>query len=350
MLTPVKHIAPLVNFTVKRVLPVEGTVLVRVGQDVSPADVVAQTILKPRYRMIDAAGSLGIQNKELKKYLKRKVGEKISKNGILAEKEGIVVREIRAPENCRLVAVSSGQLLLELEVAPTKVLSGVRGTVKTIETGFGAVIETTGACIEGIWGNDKTGFGVLSVVAKSKNHKFAIDDLDVNMRGSILFAGHCGDAKALEFAEEIGIRGIIFGSMSSMLIPVAEKLSFPIVVLDGFGSIEMDPMIFNIITTNKEREVTLIGDKQNRYLGVRPLITIPLPTTMDAEELILLHRMRKGSRVRVTNGIKQGRIGEIVGFVDHLQNYPSGVKAKSARVRIDEMDLILPIGNLEIIE
>lgn len=127
-------------------------------------------------------------------------------------------------------------------------------------------------------------------------------------------------------------------------------MSFPIVVLDGFGKISIDPMTFNMISSNNEREICLIGDKVNRYTGQSPLVTIPLPSTMEAEEPMLMHRMMKGSHVRVVNCEKQGRIGEVIAFMDQLQNYPSGVKAKSVKVRIDEVDLILPIDNLEIIE
>ena len=350
MLTSIQHRSPLARFSVNRVLPVEGTVLVRVGQQVAPSDVVAEVVLKPSYHLINAATILGVKNKELKKYLKRKTGEKISKDGILAEKEGVFIKEIRAPENCQLVAVSSGQLLLELETKPSKLLAGVRGVVKSIEPNLGATIETTGAWIQGVWGNGKTGFGILKSLASDPDHQFAIEDLDVNMRGGILFAGHCADEKALQFADEIGVRGIVFGSMSAKLVPVAEKLSFPIVILDGFGKISIDPMTFNMIASNNEREICLIGDKINRYTGQQPFVTIPLPSTMEAEEPMLMHRMMKGSKVRVVNCKNHGRIGEIVAFMEQLQNYPSGVKAKSVKVRIDEVDVILPIDNLEIIE
>ena len=350
MLTSIKHISSLSRFTVQRLLPVEGTVLVRIGQQVNPSDVVAEVILKPKYHIINAANILGVRNNELKKFLKRKAGEKISKDGILAEKEGLFIKEIRAPENCRLMAVSAGQLLLEFETSSTKVVAGVRGIVKYIEPSLGATIETTGVWIEGVWGNGKTGFGILNVIAENPKHDFAIEDLDVNMRGAILFAGHCGDEKALQFADEIGIRGLVFGSMSSNMIPVAKKMSFPIVVLDGFGRIAMDPVTFKMIATNNEREICLVGDKKNRYTGEIPLVTIPLPTSIEADEPVLMHRMMMGSRVRVINCDQQGRIGEIVGFLDQLQHYPSGIKAKSVKIRIDEMDVILPIDNLEIIE
>lgn len=210
MLSSIQHRSPLARFSVNRLLPVEGTVLVRIGQQVAPSDVIAEVVLKPSYHLINAASILGVKNKELKKYLKRKAGEKISKDGILAEKEGILVKEIRAPENCRLVAISSGQLLLELETKPTKLVAGVRGVVKYIEPNFGATIETTGAWIQGVWGNGKTGFGILDSIADNPDHLFAIEDLDVNMRGGILFAGHCNDEKAIQFADEIGVRGIVF--------------------------------------------------------------------------------------------------------------------------------------------
>lgn len=351
MLSPVKHISPLVRFTVRRMLSVDGTVLVRVGQEVSPSDVIAEAILNPKYHLINAAIALNIKNKDLKKHLKRKTGETISKGGILAQKEGFVTREIRAPENCRLVAISNGQLLLELESEPTQVLSGVRGVVKKIEPNLGAEIEATGAWIEGVWGNKKTNFGILNIAMDMIQQEFTTESIDISVRGGILFAGYCKDAKVIKFATEIGIRGLILGSMSSHLIPMVESLPYPVIVLNGFGKITMDSMLFNLIESHKGREICLVGDKQNRVTGEVPFITIPLPSSLEPEEPIFITRLTKGSRVRVTNCIHQGKTGVIMEFSEQIQNYPSGIKMKSVVIDFGENEyVILPIANLEIIE
>ena len=56
----IRHIIPITTIARDRVLPKAGRVIVRKGQKVAPADVVAESIVAPAHILLDIARGLGV--------------------------------------------------------------------------------------------------------------------------------------------------------------------------------------------------------------------------------------------------------------------------------------------------
>ncbi|MBI4249057.1 MAG: hypothetical protein HY611_06095 [Elusimicrobia bacterium] len=58
----------------RRLLPVEGEVLVRAGDRVRAADAVAQAALPGKFHLLPAAARLGVAPGEIRKFLRKNTG------------------------------------------------------------------------------------------------------------------------------------------------------------------------------------------------------------------------------------------------------------------------------------
>ena len=92
-------ILPLGTITRVRTLPFPGRVLVREGQRVSPADIIAETSISRKHFVFDLADKLQQPAEKVDGFLRVKRGQKISKGELLAETSGIFGREVTSPIN-----------------------------------------------------------------------------------------------------------------------------------------------------------------------------------------------------------------------------------------------------------
>jgi hypothetical protein len=351
MLAPVTHILPLTTIRRERLLPAAGKVVVRQGQKVKATDVIAEANLAPRHVLLDVARGLGVARAQADGLIQREAGEDVVEGDVIANRGGLARRVIRTPVTGRVVMIGEGQVLIEAEGKPYQVLSGLPGVVMDLVDKRGAIVETTGALIQGVWGNRLVDFGVLRVVAQSPEDLLTPDHLDVRMRGFILLAGQCADESTLEAAKEMTVRGLILGSMAARLIPVAKKMRFPIIVIEGFGDRSMNAAAFKLLSTNDNRDVSINAEPFDRLAGTRPEVVIPLPAPSQPELPQDVHVFEPGKRVHITRGSRAGENGSLSGLKSGLASFPSGVRSAAARVSLDSGDtVIVPLENLEIIQ
>lgn len=350
MLIPVTHILPLTTIERRRFLPAEGEVLVRAGQEVRADEVIARANLYAEHISLDLARGLGVPKSKVTDYLKRSIGEDVPSGGIIASKAGLVSRVVRAPKDGKLVAVGGGQALLQVSRKPYELQAGIPGTVFKVEADLGAVIQCTGAWIQGIWGNGKIGVGGLFVSAKSPDDELTSQDVDPSRRGQIMFSGHCANPKVLELLVVNKIRGLILGSMATKVMPTASKMPYPIMVLDGFGNIPINSAAFQLLSTSEGRETTVNATPFNRATGDRPEVIMPVGGDVAASVPIDLTHIEAGKRVRVTKSPYQGKIGTVTNLLD-FSKLPNGLLADSAEVEFSEEEkAVVPLANLEILE
>ena len=350
MLVPVNHILPLTIIERRRFLPVPGEVLVRAGQDVRADDVIAKANAYAEHISLDLSRGLGVPKSKVTNYLKRAIGEDIPENGIIASKPGVVSRVVRAPKSGKLVAVGGGQALLQISRKPFELQAGIPGTVFKVEAELGVVIQCTGAWIQGVWGNGKIGVGGLYVAAKSPDDVLNAQAIDPSRRGQIMFSGHCGDPKLLELLVTNKMRGLILGSMATRVMPVAAKMPYPIMVLDGFGKMPINSAAFQLLSTSDQRETTLNATPFNRHTGERPEAILPVSGDIAANVPVDLTHIEIGKLVRIVKAPYHGKTGTVENLIEYAK-MPNGLLADAAEIAFSEEEkVVVPLANLEIIE
>ncbi len=155
---------------------------------------------------------------------------------------------------------------------------------------------------------------------------------------------------ALEAAGDLPVRGLILGGLSPALIPLASKVPYPVIVMDGFGMKRMDNAAYLLLTTNARREVTLNAEPFDRLTGVRPEILIPMPVTEDPPLPKDEAMFAPGQSVRLTRAPNLGASGTLAGLLPGLTLVPSGLRVAAAEVKLDSGDkIVVPLANLEVL-
>jgi hypothetical protein len=349
MLAPVTHFLPLTLIRRERLLPQPGKVLVRSGQKVAATDAIAEATLFPDFLLLDVARSLQLSTSKTEQHLQCHVGDQLAQGDVIAGPVGLANRIVRAPRDGKVVLVGEGQVLLETTGKLFQLKAGIPGNVVELIGDRGAVIETTGALIQGVWGNGRVDAGVMSVLAKKPEMLLTIADLDVSLRGSIILAGYCNDPDVLYMADELPLRGLVFGSLAASLLPVAAKLTCPVLIIEGFGDHPLNPMVFKLLSTSERREVALNAEAWDRNTGARPELVIPLPapgsTTVPQDTIIF----EVEKQVRVLRGPHACELGMIISLKGNVV-FPGGLHARAAEVRFENgKTQFLPLANLEIV-
>jgi len=350
MQAPVTHILPLSGFRRARMLPRPGRVLVRSGQEVNPRDPIAEMNLRSQHVLLDVRKSLGISRSlPLERVLHRKAGDAVETDDVIAETKGLFSKALYSPIKGRIVSIFGSQVLIEGEGEPFQLLAGINGTVVELVPERGAIIESSGAIIQGAWGNGQIEAGMLLNLAKSPDEVLNKSLLDVSMRGAVVMSGHCAQAEALQAADQLPLRGLILGSMTADLIPVARSLSFPLILLEGIGRIPINMVAFRILSTNEKRDVTLNACFWNPFTGDRPEVFIPLPATGHVSPET--DEFKPGQTVRVFSLPYAGRVGTIVELPPGNSRLASGLRAPVAMVRFEsDQPIAIPLANLDVLE
>ncbi|HXF84353.1 MAG TPA: hypothetical protein VNK49_03110 [Anaerolineales bacterium] len=350
MLAPVLHILPLATIVRERVLPVAGKVTAHVGQRVNPTDVVAEATFAREHVLLDVARTFRVSPAVADKMIKVNEGDRLTQGALIAESGGLIPRAIRAPRPGRVMVVGSGQVLMEVGDARIELRAGLQGEVMRILPERGVVIRTTGALIQGAWGNGRIDFGILHSLIEKPDDVLTPDRLDISLRGLIILGGHVRDADTLRVAAEVPVRGLIVSSMSSALIQAAMQVRFPVLVLDGFGALPMNSAAFKLLTTNNERDITVNAELFDRYTGNRPEAIIHLPVATEPAEPRDYEPFTVGQQVRMRRLPYVGMLGTIINLPEGLSLLPSGLRAPAAEVKLENGETALvPLVNLEVV-
>ena len=350
MLAEIKHILPKTIISRERLLPISGNVLVRQGQRVDPLDVVAEAALNRKHLLLNIAHGLGISQTQADELIHYKVGDEIIEGDVIAGPIGLMRRLVRAPATGKVVLVGDGQILLELDSPMVPLRAGLSGEVVSIIPERGAVIETTGALVQGVWGNGHVDFGLMQLKISSADDRLELKNLDVSLRGTVVVGGFCDDPEVLKMAADIPLRGLVLASMSPSLIPLAKKVRCPILVLEGFGKLPMNEVSFDILKANDGQEVSINAEPRDRQHGTFPEIVIPLPVSGDETYPETDLDYRAGQVVRIVREPAAGQIATIQTVHPGMKPLANGLKAQAADVILSfDTVITVPLINLEII-
>jgi len=334
----------------ERLMPAGGRIIARRGQQVNPVDVVAEARARPEHILLDISRGLGLTANEADHHIQRRAGDEVGEGDVIAGPVGIARRVVRAPRAGTVVVAGGGQVLLELEGVYSELKAGYTGVVADLISDRGVIIEAVGSLIQGVWGNGKINFGLLNPLPRTPDEVVTPAMMDISLRGSVVMAGCCDDERVLISAEELPIRGMILACMDSSLVSAAMNVSYPILLIEGFGNLPMNQDAFAILTSSKMREVSVNAETWNRMTNTRPEAVIALPDGVTPQVAIESAAFAVGQTVRVISPPYKGMIGTLTNLLPGLSVLPSGLRAQTAGVRLSNGDTVqVPLANLEII-
>jgi hypothetical protein len=375
----------LERITKKRVLPIEGEVLVKKGERVTATQSVARTLIPGKVHSYPLAPLLGVQPMEniegvvrvpyqIEKYLLKKLGEPVLTGEVIAENKyffGLFKKTFESPIDGVVDTYSnySGSIFIREKPEPIEIPAYIPGKITEVFPSEGVTVETLAAIIQGILGVGGEAHGELRFVVGSTDELVTVDKIDDECNGKILVGGLGMTEKALQKAVEVGASAVIVGGMprsdlSSFMgyeIGVAitghEELGLTLIITEGFGHIRMSANTFKLLKRFEGQLACVNGATQIRAGVVRPEIIIPRleldveTTKIDDKADLLVSGLVIGTLVRVISEPYFGMLGKIT----HLPVEPQSVETGSY-VRVLEVELetgeqvIVPRANVEIIE
>ena len=161
-----------------RRLPVQGEVLVKVGDKVKARDVVARAELPGNVIPINVAGKLGVQPNEVPECMLVKEGERVQQDQPIARSKGIfglLRTTLKAPADGIIESISAvtGQVMLREPPTPIEVIAYIDGEVVEVMPGEGVVVQTVASFIQGIFGIGGETIGEIKLAVESPDQELS---------------------------------------------------------------------------------------------------------------------------------------------------------------------------------
>jgi hypothetical protein len=340
------HVTPLATIRRERLLPQPGYVLVNEGEHIESGTVVAQTETFVKHYYYDLTQRLGVSAGEVDRFIRAQVGVALEKGDLIAQRPtmlGFGSLTLRAQAKGTVVDVFNGKLLFAVTGSEIQVRAGFPGLVTNVNPDWGVMMEASGALVQAMWGTGKQEYGVLKMLVNDPAQPLATELLDASCKGAIIVAGR---------SDEKGLRGLILGSMPASLIKLARNLSFPIVLVEGFGQAAMSPNAWTLFVDHNSREAFVDARPPDRWEGRRPEVIIPLPNPGGSVPLPADGQpVTQGKRVRILRAPYAGAVGTVALLPPRMAELPSGVQAHVAHVDVPERGtIVVPLANVEIYE
>jgi hypothetical protein len=355
----------------RRLLPLTGDVLVKVGDRVSAQDVVARTFLPGDAVPVNLAKRLGISASELSRNMLRKVGETVSAGEPIARTNGFFGyfrTEFPSPSSGTIEAISkiTGQVILRGSPNAVQVVAYLSGTIVEVIPNEGVVVEADAAVIQGIFGIGGEAFGKICLVAKSPDEDVAESVITSEYRGCIVVGGRRITGNAVRKAIQIGVSAIVGGGIDDhdlreilgydlgVAVTGTEKLGTTIIITEGFGDIAMARRTFDLLASHAGRNASVNGATQIRAGVMRPEIVIPLAEPLSAESRDagrVAGALEVGSSVRVIREPYFGALGQVSRLPHEQVMLESESLARVVDVMLtDGSEVTVPRANVELIE
>lgn len=347
---------------VKRILPGSGVLTVKVGQEVTPDEILGTATLPSGFRTVKLARELSVDPKDVAKYLRKNLNQRIYSGELLAfRKEGLFTGKkiVTAPCDGILESLNSKTGELRIAFFPRKInlLSGAYGIVDEIDLQRGEVLIRTEVCrIFGVFGTGPEREGFLHLLGK-KDDLIIKRQVQESCEGKILTGGSLFLKESISAAVSGGACGLITGGINaSDFKAMAEggDMGLSVVVCEGFGAVPIGGDIYNILAQFEGRFISVNGEEG--------IINLP---SFSSNSIIKVRRtiVPKGQIIRsaTVNDLKRGMIVRIIGYsffgsfgrvlaVDREETMlPSGKKTILATVETARKKIQIPLANLEIV-
>ena len=330
-----------------RILPKGGEIVVRVGQEVSPIQVVARTTMASDFAILSAAEKLGVASDELGEYLRVEKGEPVESGTVLASRKRLLgERQVVSPVDGIFFDMVNGRIAIQPTSDWLELRALVAGRIVSYIGNRGVTIETSGSLIQAAWGSGNEGVGRLKLVSNTADAMLTPDQLSVDVTGQVLAIGCLNNLELFHQAEDFGVRGLIVGSATAELCRAGEASPVPLIVTDGIGTGGMSPPIFELLQQANGRSVSLFGAYDARA-GQRPEIILPQAASLGLDATTVKKTLVPGQLVRILDA---GQVGTITHIYHRLQSTTIGIKTPGVDVKLSDGQIIfVPTANLDVI-
>ncbi len=329
-----------------------GTVLVRRGQQVDPHTIIARGNRTTQHHVVDCAEELGLRRKaDLTDLLMVKLGDVVEKDEVLAGQEIKRGKRSFSPVAGQVVAIEDGTVIIRQTIESVELLAGMRGVVTDVRPGRGIVMESIGALLQGVWGNNRRAVGSLRLEPERGIEALQVNTLQNEWSGTIMVTRRPIKAITLLQMEQLRIAGLIAPSMDSTLVEVALQLDQPILLTEGFGEMRMSNVVQSMITRFEKSQATLDAVQPGLMESRRPevLIAVRGADRASPKEPMASAEVRVGAAVRVIREPYQGQTGKIIEVGRNSIALSNGLKVAVALVELPSGDIEpIPMTNLEV--
>ncbi|HIE09156.1 MAG TPA: hypothetical protein EYP65_04835, partial [Armatimonadetes bacterium] len=366
--TPGLTVADGVVIRKERRLPIKGRVLVSEGEEVEAEAVVAEAELPGEVVTIRVAEQLGCDPSELPSALKKGEGDPVEEGEVIAETRalfGLLRQRVKAPCSGTIEYVSpvTGHIGIRKPPERISVDAYVKGVVAEVIPDEGAVVETKGAMVQGIFGVGGERRGRLTVLDGVE--VLTPEDVPEDCQGAILVVRTSSTAEALKLAGERGAVGAVMGSILDgdlreyvgrdigVAVTGDEDVPLALVVTEGFGRLPMSDRAYGLLKELEGLPASMSGATQIRAGVIRPEVIVPHEVRGEPREArkAVAQELKVGSLVRVIREPHFGKIGRVVSLPVEPILIETGSKVRAAEVEFPGGErVVVPRANLEILE
>lgn len=364
------------TFVMERMLDRTGEVLVGVGDTVEPDTIVARSGNVDRQVTVYASSELGLESDTLKKYLAKSIGSTVKTGEVLARvRRGLRTVVVRSPLDGVLLSAddAAGTLVLSASMGPRELRALVRGEVEQVVHNRGAVLRAGGTRMYGILGFGDEALGELVVGIDRHDRELTPDNVATAWQDKLVLAGMTLGVPALTRLQEVGVAGVIVGSLSEsdirrFLTPAGadrfgatarfwgaahgdglfaqpeNEAPFVIVVTEGFGRRPMAEPVFDELSRHAGQQVSVTAATSVGTILRRPEIYIT--GTADGSPGRVTDALEHGRQVRVVDASQVGLIGVCTSDV-YTAVAATGVARDVVRVQLGNEERVVPVANLE---
>jgi hypothetical protein len=356
-----------------RRLPLKGQVLVQVGDSVNPDTVVARTELPGPVTTVRVAERLGVEPRELPKYLLKQVGDKVQAGEIIAERKsffGLFTSRVTSPITGTIdfISEATGNIGIRHLPTPVEVTAYLRGLVVDVLPEEGAVVATRGVFVQGIFGLSGERHGQIALLADSPDEVVSDTKVSGEHKGKVLIAGALAHWRLMEAAKQVGAVALVTGGVLDtdikkllgydigVAITGHEPLPFTLIVTEGFGEIAMAKRTFELLASQEGREASVNGATQIRAGVIRPEVVVPKDGALTLEDLeepkeseFAAGELNIGTPIRLIRAPYFGALGRVVALPPEPQEIETETKTRVLEAELVTGErVIVPRANVEI--
>jgi len=354
-----------------RRLPLKGEVLVEVGEEVRPETLVARTELPGNVTIVRAADQLGVLPAELEEVLLVRVGDAVEAGQKIAETKGLFGRwfknSLHAPVTGTIEHFTevTGNLSIRHPPKPVEINAYIQGVVAEVMPEEGAVIETRGALVQGIFGIGGERQGPLAVLADAPEEAVPAERVTGDCQGKIVVVGGQASAEIMQQVRAVGAVGVVAGGMLDtdlkqllgydigVAITGHEAVGFTLILTEGFGEIPMARRTFELLQALDGREASICGATQIRAGVRRPEVIIPrpeLPETDLRTDWAGSQELNPGTPIRLIREPFFGALGTVAELPPELVEIDTGAAVRVLVATLEDgRTVTVPRANVEIV-